>query len=238
MTEPITDIVMLTRNRLEYLNQSVTHIHSRTRSPHKLHVIDDASTDGNVEWLAKAQQSGIVETLVLRGDRHGALTNLNIAVAMTYSDPIVLTDDDILCPDIDPDWLQRGREAILARPRLGILALNHPGARRVAEPEFQHEGDGEVTYCRCVGYTLVFVRRKLLVERPLPHYRENFGTTPAMIRCSYARLDGWEIGYLTNVYCRHIGVESSLTGKAYNPRSFEIEQDSTTLEPLEERWRG
>lgn len=235
MEQSITDIIVTTHNRLDYLKQTLQHIWERTRSPYKLHVIDDASKSGNVEWLLEQWRVGRIESLLLRGERHGLLPNIIAATWISFSDPFVVTDDDILCPDVEPDWLTRGVRAMQARPRLGLLVLNHPGARRVALPELQHPKDKEVTYCMAVGGTFAFVRRKLAEEGTLPKRRYDFGTTPAMIRCLATRNMGYEIGYLRETYCHHIGVASILTERNYSKITIEP-VDLKTLEPPE-KWR-
>lgn len=235
MGQTITDIVVTTRNRLDYLKQTLEHIWERTRLPYKLHVIDDASDEGNVEWLLEKWHEDKIESLLLRGERHGLLPNLSAATWMTFSDPLVVTDDDVLCPDVEPDWLGRGVRAMRARKRLGLLALNHPGAKRKALPELQHPRDDEVVYCQVVGGTLVFVRRELAEKGVLSRRRHDFGVTPSMIRCRVARQLGYEIGYLRETYCQHIGTVSILTGQNYSRIAIEP-VDRKTLEPPE-RWQ-
>ena len=235
MEQSITDIIVTTHNRFDYLKQTLQHIWERTQSPYRLHVIDDASENDTVEWLLKQWHEGKIESLLLRGERHGLLPNLSAATWMTFSDPLVVTDDDVLCPDVEPDWLERGVQAMRQRKHLGLLALNHPGAKRKPLPELQRPGDTEVVYCWAVGGTFAFVRRELAEKGTLPKHRYDFGTTPAMIRCSMARLLRYEIGYLRETYCHHIGAKSVLTGRAYGRMIDPV--DPKTLAPPE-RWRG
>jgi glycosyltransferase involved in cell wall biosynthesis len=116
------DIVLTTRDRLDYLKRTLEHIYARTRSPHMLHVVDDGSTEGNADYLIAEWKAGRVHDLLLRGGRCGAMANLNAGAWLAFSDPVVFVDDDVLCPDVEPDWLERGTAAILARPNLAILA--------------------------------------------------------------------------------------------------------------------
>lgn len=226
----VTDIVVTTRSRPAHLKQTIGHILDRTRSPYLLHVIDDASEGvETLAYLLGLYSRGALANLVLRGRRAGQMANLNIGAWLAFSDPVVLTDDDVLCPDVEPDWLARGLEAMGTRPKLGVLALNHPGARRRVI-----EKDGNVTYCQYVGGTFMFVRRALLRAAPLPHFRDNFGVTPATKRCNLARREGWQVGYLTDTYCYHAGRESVLSNQRYGGRFVEP-VDWRTLRPPE-RW--
>jgi hypothetical protein len=210
--EMATDIVVLTRNRLDCLRQTMAHIMTRTRTPHNLHVIDDASEEGNVEYLLGLWLEREIETLVLRRRRYGPNANLNAAVWLTSSDPVVFTDDDVLCPDVEPDWLARGLAAMEERPRLGILALNHPG-----QPRHPMKDDGTVTYCKRVGGTFMFIRRKVLENWHLPVDKG----APTNRRCIHAKAQGWQIGYLTDTYCHHIGKFSARTGRPYPYKEIE-----------------
>jgi len=225
------DIVVTTRNRLHLLPRTINHILTRTRSPYRLHVIDDRSENDLVRnYLLSLYEQGRIHNLVLRRYQAGQLSNLNVAVWLTYSDPVVLTDDDVLCPDVEPDWLARGRKAMLRRPKLGVLALDHPGAAR---GDLKRPAPDGVTYCSYVGGTFMFVRREVLLTQPLPHHWHDFGTTPTTIRCQQARNNGWQIGYLTGTYCEHVGEISVLTNRAYRNSPFIPVKDEKTLEPIE-----
>jgi hypothetical protein len=194
-------------------------------------VIDDDSEEGNQEYLLDLYRERKIHTLVLRSERCGAMANLNLGTWSAFSDPIVFTDDDVLCPDVEPDWLSRGLKAMEKRDNLALLALNHPGARRRILSV-----DEEVTLCRFVGGTFMFVNRVFIEQWSLPHFRGNFGITPTTKRCHKAAALGWDIGYLTETYCYHIGEESEITRDNYGGRFVEV-GDWTTLEPKAERWR-
>jgi len=197
-----------------------------------LHVIDDASKEDNVPFLLDLWWDCEIETLILCNERRGVMANLNVGTWLSFSDSVVFMDDDVLCPDVEPDWLERGTAAILARPNLAILALNHPGASR--KP---YAKDDLVTYCKGVGGTFMFVRRRLLMEQPLPHERGNFSPKPTATRCNNARArreageKGYDIGYLAHTYCYHFGHESARhPGQTYKGKFVEP-LDWGTLEP-------
>jgi len=217
MPDDRTDIVMTTRNRLPCLKQTLEYLFERTRSPYVLHVVDDASDEGNVEYLLELWRLGKIESLLLRNERHGLVPNLNAGAALTHSDPFVSTDDDVLCPDVEPDWLARGLAAMKRRPKLAVLALNHPGAHRPNQ-----ERDREVVYCKWVGGTFAFLRRELACGCPLPHHRRDFGGTPTILRCEKAYEQGWRVGFLLDTFCHHIGEVSMVhPGDKYHGKLIE-----------------
>lgn len=220
------DIVMTSRNRLDYLEETINRLITCTRSPYALHIIDDNSEPGVTDYLLKLWRGGYVASLCLNSERRGINANKNLSTWLALSDPFVITADDILCPDIDPDWLATGLEVMSHHPELAILDLNHPGAwRGPIEP------NGEVTYCEVVGGTLGFMRRAFMDGYHLPHFRGNFGQGDDVLRCGAARAEGWKVGYLENIYCYHIGRVSSNTGGEYTNGPFVKPKDWKTLEP-------
>jgi GT2 family glycosyltransferase len=225
----ITDIIVTTHNRLSYLRHTLDHIYRRTRTPYRLHVIDDASEKGNAEWLWGEYVAGRVHHLHLRGEHVGPMANLNLGFWSSFSDPFVFCDDDVLCPDLEPDWLAQGLTAMGQHQSLAMLALRHPGAK----VKVYHQ-DTEVAFCKSLGATFLFCRRQFIERNPLPHERGG-KAWPLEPRCKAARASGWDIGVLKNVFCYHIGEVSALNDKPY-PGKFVKVKDWQTLEPVKRYW--
>jgi hypothetical protein len=219
-----TDIVVTTRNRLEYLKETLRHIRRRTQSPYRLHILDDESKEETVRFLVHEWWNQEFHTLLLHNARIGARAAQNVGAWLSFSDPFVLCDDDVLCPDVEPDWLARGVAEMRIHPELAMLALHHPGAK--TKP---YQVAGNVTYCKSLGATFLFMRRQFAVEHMLPHRIGDFGR-PMEPRCQIAHQTGWKIAYLTRTYCYHIGENSVLDGKPYKGR-FIQPIDWKTLEP-------
>jgi len=158
---------------------------------------------------------------------------------LTFSDPVVFLDDDMLCPDLEPDWLAQGLAAWKRHPELGIMALNHPSTNPFRDGKGCRTVLGksdEITYSKVVGGTFAFVRRKVLTHWNLPHVRGQLvtGTTyPTTQRCKRAQKLGLKVGYLTNVYCQHIGRISARDEKDVSSAIMDV-ADSKTLRPPEE----
>lgn len=218
------DIVVTTCNRLDYLQRTLGRIWECTRSPYRLWVADDGSTEGNQEYLYGLLKEKQIYGIMLRRERGGARSLLNWASAATFSDPVVFVDDDMLCPDVEPDWLSRGVQQMKRHPDLAMLALQHPGAK--VKPRGQ---DGAVVFCLSLGATFLFIRRKFLMDNPLPHELGDLGK-PLELRCEKAHSGGWKIGYLQGTYCLHFGKHSVLTGRPYGGKFIEP-LDWRTLEP-------
>ncbi len=224
------DIVVTMCDRLPLLKRTLSYIWDRTTTPYRLHVIDDASRTGNVQYLKALLAQGKVASVHLHTRRLGPAAHLRAIGQIATSDPVVLTDDDILCPRLDPDWLARGLEAMGRWPGLGLLALNNPHCN-VGDKRHKRRRYGPVTTCLNVGGTFLFARRSVLKAGYLPA-----DGTPAPIRawCVQVRAAGGRVGYLTDVYCQHIGAISVRNGRDMSRQLERVRPiDPDTLEPAD-----
>jgi hypothetical protein len=200
------DIVVTTCERLPLLQQTLAHIWQRTVTPYRLRVVDDVSTEGNAEYLRAEYAAGRVASIHLHRRRVGIASHLRALEQITASDPVVVTDDDVLCPQLEPDWLARGLAALERFPDLGLLALNNPQCN-LDGSRGPKTTMGGVTLCRNVGATFLFVRRAVLAACRVADGERS----PVKRLCLLAAAAGWQVGYLSDVYCQHIGSVSVRT---------------------------
>lgn len=228
------DIVVATCERLPLLKRTLHSIWGNTKAPHRLLVIDDASLGGNAAYLRNLEREGLVDGLLLRQKRTGIVANLRVLHDMTVSPLIIYCDDDQLCPDLEPDWLSRLVDEISRRPKQGILSLNNPHGNAGGDKRRKLGTDGAVTFCKRSGGSYMCIRRSLLPEI-MPDHGER---SPVSAMCVKARALGWENGYLTEVYCQHIGRMSVRNGKNLS-REIDLVMpvDKKTLEPARQ-YRG
>jgi len=158
----------------------------------------------------------------------GIAANMRTLQNETTSDPIVCVDDDILCPGLDPDWLARGLAEMSKRSMLGMLALNNPQTNLGSGGRHVIERGPDVTTCRNVGNTFLFIRRCLLGKIG-PSNKERH---PVKAMCLAAAKLGYDVGYLTSVYCQHIGALSVRRKRDYTEDLRKVYPvNSDTLEP-------
>ena len=239
-----TQIVVDTLNRLDLLRCTLEGIWANTTTPYRLHVIDDASEEGNAEYLRKKRAEGKIDSVTLREKRLGIPANWNEAARTGDSEIVVYTNGDVLCPKIpQPDWLARGLGAMSRYPELGLLSLNSPMCTANGGWKVIERWDG-VTVCDRVPSFFLFARRALMQEIVIPDVGGRLAGIP--IVASFAKIDrawsvaararGYKVGYLTKVYCRHIGLHSVRNGRDLS--RWDVEPlDAETLVPPEE-WRG
>jgi hypothetical protein len=232
-----TDIVISTYNRLPLLKRTLGCLFERTISAFRLHVIDDASTEGNGAYLQSLLDCGMLAGLVLRDQRTHVASNWRSAAWLAQSDVMVYSDDDVLVPRLDPDWLSRGLAAMAQYPKLGLLALENPMA--LVSGAIKPIGrEGSLTYCDRVASHAAFIRRDLMRSIIIPAVGQKLAgisiySNGKMIdrAWSYAvRERGYTVAYLTGVYCQHIGLLSGRTGQDLS--QWVVPCDSETLEPV------
>lgn len=227
----MTDIVIMTCGRLPLLKRTLAYLWERTSTPYRLQIIDDASE--NAGYVRVLQVEGKIVRARVHTQRVGISHHLRTLKRITASDPMVFSDDDILVPRLEPDWLAQGLAAMKRYSDLGILALNTPGCN-VRHSRGDIEPAGEITYCRNVPGAFCFVRRAVLAKCPPPDGVES----PVKWMCASSTEAGWRVAYLTHVYAQHIGPVSMRTGRDWS-RDLErvLPVDSETLAPPEEyRW--
>jgi glycosyltransferase involved in cell wall biosynthesis len=123
MTGPHASVVVCTYNRAALLPACLASL-DRLEDPgvpYELVVVDNGSTDGTAEFLARwaaAAPAGGPARRALREPRSGKSYALNLAIAETTSEWLALTDDDVL---VDPAWLRVAVEAFRADPEVDFV---------------------------------------------------------------------------------------------------------------------
>ena len=133
MAEPV-DIVMLTHNRLEHLERTIDALEQRTRAPYRLTIVDNASEPAVRSWL-DAHRHRFHQCIMLPENEF--LPALNHGIAATTSDPFMVTDPDLIVPDLEPCWLTQMTAMLQRHPDFGLLGigLDQSNLPPVQEPE-------------------------------------------------------------------------------------------------------
>ena len=164
-----TDIIMLTHNRLDHLEAMVDALEARTRAPYRLTIVDNASGPEVRNWLAANRHR--FHQIIWQADNQ-FLGALNHGIAATTSDPYMVTDPDLILPDLEPCWLTRMLDAMDRHPEFGLLGpgLDQSNLPPVQEPESiapEEIVDGEIV-ARPVGSGLTLIRRAALPPSTAP----------------------------------------------------------------------
>jgi hypothetical protein len=192
----VTDIVMLTHNRLEHLVATVDALETRTRAPYRLTIVDNASDPELRNWLS-ANEHRFHQ--VIRRPRNEFLPALNHGIEATASDPFMVTDPDLVVPDLDPCWLSRMHDILDRHPDFGLLGIgldqsNLPSVQAPESIDPSEIVDGEIVE-RPVGSVLTLIRRNALRSS----YETDWRTCQSVARA------GYRYGWTPEIRAHHLG---------------------------------
>lgn len=110
-----TSIVILTYNKLEYTRLCIDSIRQYTRSgTYEIIVVDNASTDGTVEWLK--QQKDI--RAVLNQENQGFPRGCNQGIEIAEGDSVLLLNNDTV---VTANWLDNMHTALFSDESVGAV---------------------------------------------------------------------------------------------------------------------
>jgi hypothetical protein len=198
MREP-TDIVILTHNRLDHLVAMVDALEARTTAPFRITIVDNASGPELRNWL-EANRPRFHQLVLLEENLYPGSSGpaLQIGIDATTSDPVVVTDPDLVVPELSPCWLTEMLGILDRHPEFGILGigLDQSNLPSVQEPEKlspEEIIDGEIVE-QPVGSIFTFVRRAALHS-----YYDDWRACESVARA------GYRFGWALNVRAFHLG---------------------------------
>jgi glycosyl transferase family 2 len=191
-----TDIVILTHNRLDHLIATVDALEQRTPEPIRITVVDNASGPELRNWLA-ANRDRFHKVILRPTNEHTSAFQHGIDA--TTSDPYIVTDPDIVVPDLQPSWLARLHGLMERHPDFGLIGVGLDNTNRppVLDPEVIDPAsvvDDEVVEAG-VGTVMQMIRRRAL----LTPYRTDWRT------CTDVNRAGWRVGWAKDIRAIHLG---------------------------------
>jgi glycosyltransferase involved in cell wall biosynthesis len=191
--EPIVSIVLPTHNRMATLPRAVSSVLAQTMTDFELIVVDDASGDGSVQWLASLEDSRI--RVIHCPSRNGASHARNIGIRAARAELISFQDSD----DV---WLPQKLEIQLACIRrqdkhVGWVGGAYQVGQRIVRSAPLTQGQ-DYDHELLVGEPFVtptwFVRRDCLFDA---------GLFDESMPC----LEDWDLIFKLADRCRFIAVE-------------------------------
>lgn len=126
-----TDIILVSFNRLNFLKKTIEAINERTTSEFRLIVIDNHSEQDVIDYLKWAKLVGMVHEVVFLEENVGQAMSQNIGFKMVTSKYFVLTQNDLICPKLSPDWLSRLIHLMEENTEAGCISMRINRTRRV-----------------------------------------------------------------------------------------------------------
>jgi len=226
VTAPLTSIVILTHNELEYTRRCVASIQANTPEPHELVFVDNASTDGTLEYL-RALPGAVV---IANEQNLGFGGGCNQGLAVARGERLLLLNNDTVAT---PGWLSAMLEALDRDTRLGIVGPRSnsvAGAQRVEAVTYDEDSldgltaysgrwalghVGEVTLTpRVIGFCLL-MRREVLTQIGGFDVRFGIGNFEDDDLCIRAGVAGWGVGIAHDSFVHHFG-SRTFTGARVN----------------------
>lgn len=189
------DIILLSYNRVDYLAEMVAALAERTRWPHRLTVVDNASGPATRQWLR--ENSARFHQIVWNAHNEH-LAGLQRGIAATAGELFVVSDADLVVspPTQDGCWLTRLIALAERHPDFGLIGvrLDSVSAARNAQLERAPLVDGELLETP-TGVWLNLIRRSAL---RIPYMSDG-------ITCHALRRAGYRVGIAAAVYATHLG---------------------------------
>jgi hypothetical protein len=198
----MTDIYITSFYRKDMTERTVNEIHERTTpGTFQLHIFDNGSDKETRDFLTGLLDAGKITSLHLDSRNTYFLYPKIIFHAMTESSNkyYIVTDNDILPPKLEPDWLQQMTAVMDRHSQLAFLAPQLPPVC-LQQPLSM---DDEVAFCTAVGNTFKFIRRDAIELDSINQQLDEVGDDS--ILSQHVRARGWQVGFCRDIFCFHIG---------------------------------
>lgn len=126
---PVSSIIILTHNGLEDTRRCLASIEAHTPEPHELIIVDNASTDGTLDYLRDYMATHDNVLVVANRTNRGFAAGNNQGLALARGDYLLLLNNDTI---VTTGWLQRMLQVFEAHPDVGIVG---PMSNYVSGPQ-------------------------------------------------------------------------------------------------------
>ncbi|OQZ02636.1 MAG: hypothetical protein B6D35_00945 [Candidatus Brocadia sp. UTAMX2] len=116
--QKLVSIIILTCNALEYTQQCVSSIQKHTGRPYEIIFVDNASSDGTVEYLRNLAGKQVNYKLIENRENLGFAAGNNQGVALARGEYIMLLNNDVLVSD---GWLDGLVEGLERDEKIGMV---------------------------------------------------------------------------------------------------------------------
>ncbi|MEB2308882.1 MAG: glycosyltransferase [Candidatus Brocadiaceae bacterium] len=114
----LVSIIILTYNALKYTQQCVSSIQQYTNYPHEIIFVDNASTDGTVEYLRNQVREHTNCKLIENHENNGFSAGNNQGVSVASGDYVMLLNNDVLVAD---GWLDNLVDSLERSEKIGMV---------------------------------------------------------------------------------------------------------------------
>ncbi len=116
--QKLVSIIILTCNALAYTKQCINSIQNHTGSLHEIIFVDNASSDGTVEYLRNLTKEHSNYKLIENHENRGFAAGNNQGVAIASGEFVLLLNNDVLVSD---GWLEGLVESLERDEKIGMV---------------------------------------------------------------------------------------------------------------------
>lgn len=139
---PLTSIIILAHNQLDYTRKCIESIQRHTPEPHEVVVVDNGSTDGTREYLRDLSRQDPTVRLITSDTNLGFAGGNNLGIQAASGDYVLLMNNDVV---VTPHWLERMLSCAARAPEIGIIgpmSNSVSGAQIVEQSLYETESLG------------------------------------------------------------------------------------------------
>jgi len=204
------DIILVSYERLNFLRRVVNSIKERTFYPHRLIVVDNCSGREVLDYLKRMEKIGKIDKLVYLPKNLGQAEAQNEGFKLVSSEYFVITQNDLLPPDLKPCWLERLKRLMDKHQDYGAICMRIQRTRRL---EWNEEDDIIENFKSMPAVFRMHRTEEIrsLGERP-------FGTRKHWESHTFAQISKMmlkkKFGMATHLYANHLGFMANNKGYA------------------------
>jgi len=174
---PVVSIVVLTWNALKFTRECVESIEAHTTYSYEIVFVDNASTDGSIEYLQDLVEQNDHYKLISNSENKGFAAGNNQGIKAATGKYVLLLNNDVLVSD---RWLSKLVQALEIDENIGMVGpiTNHISGRQMLtevpysdEPGFQQfaqqvliQNTGKMTPRRRIAGFAVLMQKSLYEE--------------------------------------------------------------------------
>lgn len=217
-----TSIIILTHNQLEHTQRCLHSIEQHTPQPHEIIVVDNASTDGTLEYLRRYQAERPTVRVIANAENLGFAAGNNQGLALAQGDHVVLLNNDTV---VTGGWLSALLAVLQQHPETGMVG---PVTNRISGPQqidvtyhtlddmpafaaqwsAKHTGKS-VEFLRIVGFCLM-ARRAVIDRLGGLDERYGIGNFEDDDFCLRAAAMGFNARIALDAFVHHVGSQTFL----------------------------
>ncbi len=225
---PLTSLVMLTYNQIDFTKLCIESMFRHTRIPFELIVVDNGSTDGSLQYLSSLDRSGsaCVRVEIIANETNTGFANgCNQGIRQSRGSSVVLINNDVVVTD---GWLKRLLDAAESGPNVGMVGPRTnsvSGPQQIDAPDydtrslgnleqfaqaFAERNKGSTTpHWRLAGYCLL-IKRSVIDKIGGLDPRYKIGNFEDDDYCVRAHLAGFKSLIVNDCYVHHFGSQTFL----------------------------